>query len=86
MKKARVPDDKLSRRLRDLGLKIAFYRKRLNLTQDELAERIDYTDTYLSRVESFRERDKVVPSLDFLYRVADELGVPVTKFLEEEEK
>lgn len=86
MKKARLPDERMKRRLRDIGLKIAYYRKRHNLTQDVLAERVDYTATYVSRVESFRENDLVVPTLDFLYRVADELGVPVTKFLEEEEK
>lgn len=76
----------MKRRLRDIGLKIAYYRKRCNLTQDVLAERVGYTATYVSRVESFRENDLVVPTLDFLYRVADELGVPVTKFFEEEDE
>ncbi len=85
MKKARVPDDKLKSRLKVLGLKIAFYRKRRGLTQDALAERVDYSASYLGRVESCRDHDIVVPALDFLYRIADELGIPITKLVEDEE-
>ena len=86
MKKARIADEKLRGRLKDVGLRIAFYRKRRNLTQDELAERADYSVSYLGRVESCRENDMAVPALDFLYRVADELGISVIKLLEEEDK
>lgn len=84
MKKARTVDDKLKSRMRLLGLRIAFYRKRKGLTQDQLAELIDYSHSYLARIEACSGRDPMIPPIDFFYRVADALGIPLSKLVEEE--
>lgn len=84
MRKARLPDEKLKSRLKLIGLRIAYYRKHQKLTQEALAERLGYSASYLARIEASGDNDNVVPTLDFLYLVADTLGIPITKLLEEE--
>lgn len=64
-----------------IGLKIAYYRKLNELTQEQLAEQIHRSPSYLSQVES---PSKVQPiSLEMLFSIADALEVPPYKFLED---
>ena len=63
---------------RQLGLKIAYYRKYRGLTQEQLAERIDKSAAFIGHVEA-PNIDKAV-SLDTLFDIAAVLDIPVYKF------
>ncbi len=64
---------------RELGLKIAYFRRLRGLTQEELAERIDKSAAFIGHVEAPNVYKAV--SLDTLFDIAEVLGVPVYKFL-----
>ena len=66
-------------RYRQIGLKIAYYRKLRGLTQETLAEQIDRTPAFVGHVEA-PNIDKAV-SLDTLFDIADALNVPPQRFL-----
>lgn len=63
-----------------IGLKIAYYRKMNNLSQEEFSEMIGINSKYLSRIETPSTAQSV--SLKTLFLVADILGIPPSKFLE----
>ena len=65
---------------KQLGLKIAYYRKMKGYTQEELAEKLDINAAFLGHVEA-PNIDKAI-SLDTLFDIADLLGVPPYKFLD----
>ena len=68
------------RRFIELGLKIAYHRKRTGLTQEELAERIGISSGYLSQVET---PSCVQPiSLKTLFLLADTFGIAPSQLLE----
>lgn len=60
-----------------LGQRIREERKRLNLTQAELAEAIDISDTYMGAIE----RGERSLTLDTLVRLVNRLGVTVDYLL-----
>lgn len=60
-----------------LGKRIREERKRLNLTQAELAEAIDISDTYMGAIE----RGERSLTLDTLVRLVDRLGVTIDYLL-----
>ncbi len=64
---------------RQLGLKIAYYRKLKGLTQELLAEKIEKSPAFIGHVEA-PNIDKAI-SLDTLFDIARTLDVPVYKFL-----
>ncbi len=64
---------------RMVGLKVAFYRKAKNLTQEQLAERLGTSTSYVGSIES---RTYKPISLTTLFRIAKALDVPACKFLE----
>ena len=64
---------------RQLGLRIAYYRKLRGLTQEELAERIERTPAFIGHVEAPNINKAV--SLDTLFAIAEVLEVPAYKFL-----
>ncbi len=61
-----------------LGLNVAYYRRKRELTQEQLAELIDADRTHISNVEVARTG----VSLDVIFRIADALEVPVHKLFE----
>jgi transcriptional regulator with XRE-family HTH domain len=63
-----------------LGEHIAFYRKRANLTQAELAKRVNITRAYLSRIETSNSSQSF--SLELLFNISRELNVPLKYFFE----
>lgn len=69
-------------RYRDLGLKIAYYRKRAGLTQSELAEAAKISTHFLAQVEAPGIITGV--SLETLFRIAAVLEIPPGKLLEED--
>lgn len=64
---------------RQLGLKIAYFRKLRGLTQEELAEQIDKSAAFIGHVEAPNINKAV--SLDTLFDIAEALEVPAHKFL-----
>lgn len=86
LKKRRIVDDKLKVRLELSGAMIAFYRKRRGLTQAQLAELVGRSRSYLGRIEACNGKTPQVPPIDFYYKVADALNLPITKLLEKEDE
>lgn len=64
---------------RQIGLKIAYYRKLRGLTQEQLAEKIKRTSAFIGHVEAPNVNKAV--SLDTLFDIAIVLDVPAYKFL-----
>lgn len=64
----------------ELGLNIAFYRKREGMTQDQLAEKADMSRSYLGEIEA--PNMVTTMSLEVLFNIANALKIPVSKLLE----
>lgn len=62
-----------------IGLKIAYHRKRRGLTQEELAELINKTPAFIGHVEAPNIPKGI--SLDTLFDISVVLEVPAYKFL-----
>lgn len=72
--------NEFDQRFIELGLKIAYHRKRAGLTQEELAEHIGISSGYLSQVET---PSCVQPiSLKTLFLLADTFGITPSQLLE----
>jgi len=69
---------------RQLGLKIAYYRKYRGLTQEQLAEKIEKAPAFIGHVEAPNVNKAI--SLDTLFDIATVLDIPVYKFLTFEEE
>lgn len=72
--------EKHARQYKEIGLKIAYYRKLAGLSQMELAEKIDVSRTHLSNIEAPNVTTSI--SLDLLFRISDVLGIEVKNLLE----
>lgn len=66
-----------------LGLRIAYYRKKMGLTQEQLADELDCSWSFLSQLEANNGKRIHAPSLLLLFRMAKLFQVPVTKLLED---
>lgn len=64
---------------RKIGMKISYYRKLKNLTQEQLAEKVDKSAGFIGAVEATNV-DRAI-SLDTLFDIAEVLDVPPYKFL-----
>ena len=69
-------------RYRIMGLKIAYYRKKAGYTQEVLAEKIGKSVNFLAQVEGVSTTRGV--SLETLFKIADVLGIPPSKLLEDD--
>ena len=65
-----------------VGLKIGYYRRSGNMTQEELAEASNLSQVYISQLEG--TNFNYAPSLKTLFRIGKALGVSVYKFLDVE--
>lgn len=65
-----------------MGLKIAYFRKKAGFTQEMLAEKIGRSLNFISQVEGTGTVRGV--SLETLFKIADVLGVPPSKLLEDD--
>ena len=65
---------------RQLGLRIAYYRKLRGLTQEQLAEKVDRTPACLGHVEA--PNSQTAGSLATLFQIASVLDVPAYKLLQ----
>lgn len=64
----------------DIGLKISYYRKRTGLTQEDLAERVGVSTSYIGMIEAPGVNKSA--SLKTLYKIAVALGVPPYKLFQ----
>ena len=64
---------------RQIGLKIAYYRKLRGMTQEELAEQVGVTPAFIGHLEAPNISKAL--SLDTLFDIAAVLEVPPHKFL-----
>ncbi len=65
-------------RYRQMGARIAMYRKLNEITQEQLADLADCAPSFIAQIEVCRN----APSLDMLFAIADALGVSADKLLE----
>lgn len=68
-----------SEQYRQVGLKIAYYRKLRGLTQEELAEQVGLTPAYIGHLEAPNISKAL--SLDTLFDIAAALDIAPQKFL-----
>ena len=71
-----------SERYKILGLKVAYYRRKAGYTQEYFAEKIGRSRNFVSKVES--ATNIVGVSLETLFKMAEVLGVPPSKLLEDD--
>lgn len=71
-----------SERYITLGLKIAYYRKKTGLTQENLAERTGKSVNFIAQVEGTGTVRGV--SLETLFKIAQVLNVSPSKLLEDD--
>lgn len=64
---------------RQIGLKIAYYRKLNSITQEELAEMVGLSAAYIGHIEAPNIKKAV--SLDTLFDIAKALKIPPYKLL-----
>ena len=65
---------------KEIGLKIAYYRKLKGYTQIEFAEMIDVSRTHLSNIEAPNIPTSI--SLDLLFRISEVLDIETKHFFE----
>lgn len=63
---------------REIGRKIAFYRKLRNISQERLSEMVDKSRSYISKIEA--ENSDMEFSLDILFDIAEALKIEVAAF------
>ena len=71
-------DEQFQNEYKQLGLRIAYYRKLKGFTQESLAEKIDLSAAFIGHVEAPNVKKSV--SLGTLFAIAKVLDVPVYKF------
>jgi len=69
---------------RVLGLRIAYYRKLRGLTQEQLAEDIGRSVSFISQVEANNSLTVKGVSLETLFMISEKLSVPASKLFEED--
>lgn len=70
---------KHSERYKNIGIKISKYRNKKGLTQEELANRVGISYSYLTQIEAPNVVKKM--SLEVLYDIADTLNVDIKDLL-----
>ena len=74
--------DRNEQRYIEIRLKIAYYRKKNGMTQEQLAERVGISPGYLSQVETPSFVQPI--SLKTLFAMADTFQIPPSKLLEKD--
>ncbi len=65
--------------MNQIGLNIAYYRKKKGMKQKDLAEAVLISNNYMSEIETCKK----IPTVPLLYAIADTLEVPASKLFEE---
>ena len=72
--------DRYAQQYKEIGLKIAYYRKLKGFSQMEFAEKIDISRTHLSNIEAPNKPTSI--SLDLLFRISEVLEIDTKLFFE----
>lgn len=64
--------------LRNMGLNIAYYRKKKNISQIQLAEMINISRTHISRIETA----ECAPSLEVILDICDAIEIQPSKLFD----
>ncbi len=75
-------EEKNLRRYKDIGRRIAFYRKSRGISQEKLADLIGISKSYLSKIEA--PSSVKFCSLTTLFDIADGLEVDIVQLLRDE--
>lgn len=67
-------------RYREIGFRIAYYRKYQKMTQEELAEKLNVSRQHIGAIEAPNVNRKI--SLDLIFDIADILNIEPKYFLE----
>ncbi len=70
-------------RFRVLGLKIAYYRKLRGMTQEQFAEAIGRSVSFVSQIEANNSAVVKGISMETLFVISDRLEVSLSKLLED---
>ena len=70
-------------KFRVLGLKIAYFRKLRGMTQEQFAEAIGRSVSFVSQIEANNSSVVKGISLETLFVVSDKLEIPVSRLFEE---
>ena len=70
---------KHSERFKNIGIKVSKYRMKKGLTQEELANNVGVSYSYITQIEAHNVVKKM--SLEVLYDIADELGIDIKDLL-----
>ena len=76
-------DDILKKRLQILGLRIAYFRKRRGLTQEQLADKVGKSWSYLAKIEANNSDTPHAISLEYLFAISDVLGISVSRLFDD---
>ncbi len=74
--------EKYREQFRVLGLKIAYYRKLRGLTQEQMAEAIGRSLSFVSQIEANNAREVKGISLETLFKISSVLEIPVSKLFD----
>lgn len=70
-------------KFRILGLRIAYYRKMRGLTQEQFAEAIGRSVSFVSQIEANNSIAVKGVSMETLFLISEKLGVPLSRLFEE---
>lgn len=80
---ARIDKELYREQYRVLGIRIAYYRKLRGWSQEQFAEKVGCSWSFLSQVEANNGETLRGVSLAMLFRMAEVLDIPVAKLFEE---
>ena len=70
-------------RFRILGLRIAYYRKMRGMTQEQFAEAIGRSVSFVSQIEANNAAEVKGVSLETLFLMSEKLGVSMARLFED---
>ncbi len=83
MRRSYEADAGTKKRLKQLGLKVSYLRRCRGMSQEDLAELTGFSLSHLAKIEANTGVKPCKPSIDFIFKVADVLDVPVSVLFEE---
>ena len=70
-------------RFRILGLRIAYYRKMRGMTQEQFAEAIGRSVSFVSQIEANNAAEVKGVSLETLFLMSEQLGISMARLFED---
>ena len=70
-------------RFRILGLRIAYYRKMRGMTQEQFAEAIGRSVSFVSQIEANNAAEVKGGSLETLFLMSEKLGISMARLFED---